>query len=375
MRRIQENSVKEKLQANKLIVLSGPKGVGKLDFLKNALHELHQEPLLFDCSDKKIAQTLANADLTVLKKEFGVRPFVLIHEAQYLDNLQEIIEYVLNEDLKNTLILACSFQPEIDPLLWEVIQMQNLEIKLPPYLFYELANHFGLPNEERSIEQRLIYGQYPEVVNNPENAKEILAEKINGLLKRQIGLRDRINKTDKMLRVLQFLSFKIGQPVSYNEVGTACEVDNETVERYVELLEKSHVLFKLPAFHSEKRYELKKTHVIYFQDCGIRNALIQNFNPLFLRQDVQELWKNWLISERMKWNQYMNKNINYAFWRTHTAQEIEFLEEIEGQISAYKTNWNKQKKVKIPALFQSYYPNIKTIVLNKSTYWTFLSKK
>jgi len=175
--------------------------------------------------------------------------------------------------------------------------------------------------------------------------------------------------------MLQIIAFNIGEPISYNATGEKSGLDNETVERYVNLLERSFILIRLPSFFNEHRYELKKSHVIYFVDNGIRNVLISNFNPLFLRNDIDQLWRNWLISERIKWNKLNGKVAEYKFWRTHTRQTIDFLEIADGGISAYKSSWEKKKKIKFPALFKEAYPEIGTHSLNRSTYWGFLTKK
>jgi hypothetical protein len=190
-----------------------------------------------------------------------------------------------------------------------------------------------------------------------------------------LGVTDRINKGDKLMRMLQIIAFNIGEPVSYNEIGEKCGLDNETVERYVDLLERSFLLIRIPSYYNGHRYELKKSHVIYFLDNGIRNVLISNFNPVFLRNDIDQLWRNWLISERIKWNRLNNRTAEYKFWRTHTRQTMDFIELSEGKASAYKTSWEKKKKMKFPALFTTAYPDVATLTLNRSTYWGFLTKK
>src|SRR5690606_31610111 len=151
--------------------------------------------------------------------------------------------------------------------------------------------------------------------------------------------------------------------------------DNETVERYIHLLEKAYVLIRIPSYSTDQRYELKKSQLIYFVDNGIRNILINNLNPTAIRMDLDNLWKNWLIAERVKWNAINNKQVNYAFWRTHTKQQIDFIEESNGNKIAYKATWEKKKKVKFPQMFQQYYPTIPNHTLSRSTYWTFLTRK
>ena len=182
------------------------------------------------------------------------------------------------------------------------------------------------------------------------------------------------------MRMLQLLAFNVGEPISYNDIGERSGLDNETVERYIQLFEDAFVLIKLPSYFNDNRYELKKTHCVYFQDNGIRNALISNFNSTSLRNDMNDLWRNYMISERIKWIRMNNLKKKVYFWRTHTRQQMDFVEVGRDQIMAYKSDpkmigWEKRKNVKIPKSFTDFYPNIKTSILNKSTYWNFLTRK
>jgi predicted AAA+ superfamily ATPase len=180
--------------------------------------------------------------------------------------------------------------------------------------------------------------------------------------------------------MLQILAFQCGEPISYNDIAQRCGVDNETIERYIDLFERTFLLIKLPSFYNGHRYELKKTHCVYFQDNGIRNALIQNFNPPELRNDMDLLWRNYMVSERVKWIRSLGLQKEMFFWRTHTQQQMDFIEVDADKIMAYKSDPNqfsyaKRKTVKVPKLFQTYYPQAKTGILNKSTYWNFLTRK
>jgi predicted AAA+ superfamily ATPase len=373
--RIQFAKLKENISQNKIILLTGPRRVGKRTAVQNALSELKINAIEFDASNKKVKKQFESVNTTSLNENFQGQRFVIIHEAQYLEKLQEMIEIVLSGEINATLILCCSYEPLIDELLREVLQLQGLEMNILPTTFYELAQKNTLPEEEKLLEKRLIYGNYPEVTENLEHAELMLREMVQEVIFTNLGVTDRINKGDKLLRMLQIIAFNIGEPISYNEIGEKCDLDNETVERYVDLLEKSFILIRMPSFYNGQRYELKKSHVIYFVDNGIRNVLISNFNPLFLRNDIDQLWRNWLISERIKWNKLNGKQVEYKFWRTHTRQTMDFIEIQEGKIAAYKTSWEKKKKIKFPASFSEAYPSISTHTLNRSTYWGFLTKK
>jgi predicted AAA+ superfamily ATPase len=375
MQRLQINLLKENCIANKIVLLIGPRKVGKRTMVLEALISLQQTPIEFNAGNKKDKALFQQVDAASLNELFGTAKFTIIHEAQYIEKLQEIIEHILSGSIKTTLILCCSFEPAMDEVLREVLQVQGLEMKIMPPTFYELAQHNSLPVEEQLVEQRLVFGNYPAVTEDLANAEATLKEMIQTVIFTNLGVTDRINKGAKLMRMLQTIAFSVGEAISYNEIAEKCDLDNETVERYVDLLVRSFLLIRIPTLYSGHRYELKKSHVIYFADNGIRNAVINNFNPIEIRNDLDGLWRNWLISERIKWNQLNGKNVRYQFWKTHTKQTIDFIETSDEKIHAYKTIWGKKKTIKFPASFQEAYPTIATHTLNRSTYWGFLTKK
>ena len=373
--RIQYTSIKEKIFNNRLLMLSGPRAVGKKEMVQQILTEENQAFLELNAAKKSVKKMFDEVNESVLKKVFGDHRFVILQEAQYVDKLQLVIEEILSGNFDVTLIMTCSYEPVMDEILKEVLQLQGLEVYIMPPSFYELAQHNGLPVEESLLEKRLIYGNYPSVVSDLEFAEPKLRELVEQVVFTNLGVTDRINKGDKLMRMLQILAFEVGDAISYNDIGERCGLDNETVERYIDLLEKSFVLIKLPSFFNNHRYELKKSHAIYFVDNGIRNVLINNFNPMLLRNDWDQIWKNWIISEKIKWNRLNNKQVETYFWKTHTKQMMDYIEVIDGKVSAYKTSWEKRKKLKIPASFTAAYPFATTHGLNRSTYWGFLTKK
>ncbi len=369
--RIQQAQIEEKLKGNKLLLLTGPKRTGKMSVLENVLAANDLSQTQFDCSQKKIRRALEE-DQTLLQVDTEI---LVIEEAQYLSNLEAIIEDVLSGTITSTTVICCSFAPRIDELLLEALRIEGLEVPIFAPSFYESAQHFGLPEEERLLEERLIYGNYPSVLSDLENAEITLRELIQEIIFTNLGAKDRINKEDKLMRMLQLLAFHVGDSVSYNDIAERCGLDNETVERYVKLLEDAYLLINLPSYHTEQRYELKKSNAIYFADNGIRNALISNFNPTFLRNDMDQLWRNYLVSERVKWIRMNQLNAETYFWKTHTKQRMDFVELSDKGMRAYKTDWEKRKKVKLPKSFTENYPQAKAGVLNRSTYWSFLTNK
>jgi len=369
--RMQKQSIQDKLKSNKLVFVQGPRKVGKRKLIESVLIELKEMFVSMDCSDKVTRKRL-NEDYTLLNNTPG---FVVLHEAQYLKNLAQLVDAVLMGKINATVIVCCSFRTKVDPELLEALRVEGLEINLFAPSFYESAQHFGLPEEDRLLEERLIYGNYPDVLADLDNAETTLNEIIKDAIFTNLSGEERINKGDKLMRMLQLLAFNIGQTISYNDIAERCGLDNETVERYIHLLEDAFILYRIPSYHNGHRYELKKSNVVYFADNGVRNVLIRNFNSTFLRNDMNELWRNYVISDRMKWLKMNGIQKEVFFWKTHTNQQMDFLEIGEDRTVAYKTDWEKRKTVKFPKRFSDAYPNIKTSVINRSTYWKFLTQK
>jgi predicted AAA+ superfamily ATPase len=254
----------------------------------------------------------------------------------------------------------------------EPLTGRKWEYNLYPLSFSEMANHTSLRDETRMLENRLIYGYYPEVVNNMNHATELLKQLTNSYLYKDILTWERIQKPDKMERLLQALAFQVGNQVSYNELGVTCGLNSETVEHYINLLEKAFIIFRLGTFSRNLRNELKKTRKIYFYDNGLRNAVINQFSPLNIRNDIGALWENFLISERLKNNSYKKNYVNKYFWRSKTQQEIDYVEEKNGKVYASEFKWNSNAKVKFPSSFvETYHPE--TQVISKDNFIEFIS--
>ena len=365
--------LKEKINHNRIVLVQGPKRVGKRQLIQDALSDFAVHSV--DCTQKSVRKQLEEISIEKLSEALQGKAVLVIEEAQLLPQLQAIIELVLFEELPFHLVLTCSFEPLLDDALKEALEMQELVVTVYPLTFQEIANHIGVVEFDKQLASRLIYGSYPEVLEATENQAEILKEIVEESLQSQLNPSERINKVDKLRKVLQILAFEIGSPISYNDIAFKAGLENETVERYIDLFQKSFLLLEIPSFYNGHKYELKKTHTVYFLDSGIRNALIQNFNEPEIRYDLEDLWRNWLLAERIKWNALNGKKPNYFFWRTHTKQHIDFIEQKEDSIVAYKSIWDKRKKPKFPKSFSEAYAGASLHPLNRATYWGFLSGK
>lgn len=365
--------LRKRCNENKIVVLRGAKRTGRMTLLSQIFNLDDEAVGVLNCESKK--ERKKYEQFSDLQQFCSGKCVLIIREAQLLASLQVFIDWVIEQDAIENLILVCSFEPDLHEELWEALREQELELNLLPVSYEESAQAFGLVQEDAQLEQRLIYGYYPEVVANPERAEGILYQILETSTFTQLGASDRINKREKLIKLMRHLAFNIGQVISFNDLGKKCGLDNETVERYVKLFAKANVLILMPSYNNGHRYELKKSHVVYFLDNGIRNALIRAFQPLEFRNDTAELWRNWVISERFKANQYAGRVKERYFWLTHTKQEVDYLEFSEGQKNGYKLIWEDSRKFKVPATFSDAYPDIKVSVVNRKTFWNFLRMK
>ncbi len=235
-----------------------------------------------------------------------------------------------------------------------------------------MVKHHGLLEERRLLSHRMVYGYYPDVINNTGIEKEILKQLSDSYLYKDLLLLEQIKKPEGLITLLQGLAFQVGSQVSYNELSQLCGLDAKTVEKYIVLLEQAFIIFRLGSFSRNLRNELKKSRKIYFYDNGIRNALIANFNQIENRTDTGALWENFLVSERIKYLAYSQQWVNYWYWRTKEQQEIDFIEEADGQLMAYEFKWNPLAKVKKPASFTLAYPEAQFEVIHRDNFEKFL---
>jgi predicted AAA+ superfamily ATPase len=307
-----------------------------------------------------------------LKNIIGSKKIVLIDEAQRVADIGITLKLIIDTIPNIQLVVTGSSAFDLRNNLNEPLTGRKFDYQLYPFATAELVNATSQLEEKRMLEHRLIYGMYPDVVNHPSDAKMLLIELTNSYLFKDILTYKNIRRPDELVKLITALALQVGNEVSYNEFGKMASMDKETVERYLDLLEKAFVIFRLPAFSRNLRNELKKSRKIYFYDNGIRNALINNFQPLTLRNDAGALWENFIISERKKHNVYNGISANVYFWRTHAQQEIDYIEERDGRLYAYECKWNENRKVKIPASFAEAYPEHLFQIINPVNYLEFI---
>lgn len=362
-------SFKTALENNKVVVLRGPRQSGKLTLCNAIFPSEHEAVCYVNCAVRNQKAHLETAE--EFQKISTNKKILVLQNAQLLPNANSVLDWCFELESLENVVLVCSYEPELDSEFWEVFRTSGAEIMLSPLSYEECANQFGLAAEDQNIEDRLLYGYYPEVVAS-ENKEETLLECLEKTLIRQLSSGERINKKEQLLKLLRKLAFQIGEVISYHELGQDCGLDNETVERYIVLFEKAGILFRLPSYFTDQKYELKKSFMVYFMDNGLRNALIRSFQPMEYRNDSEQLWKNWTLSERRKQLLATGKTSETYFWLTHTKQRIDYLEVTSGKGNAFQIVWQKTKKVKIPKSFTTYYPETKVGTITRSTLWGFL---
>jgi predicted AAA+ superfamily ATPase len=254
----------------------------------------------------------------------------------------------------------------------ESLMERAFEYKLYPISFTKIANYHTLRAEKQLMPYRLIYGYYPDVMIHPEDAKKILQNLVQNFLYKNMLL-EGVKKPDKIVKLLQALAFQVGSRISYNELSKTIGMNSTTIEKYITMLEKSFVLFRLSSFSRNLRSELSKSRKIYFYDNGIRNTLIGNFSSIEIRIDTGALWKNFLISERLKWLQNNERWAHRFFWRTNDRQEVDYVEEEDEVLSVFEFKWNKSSKARVCKTFLNSYPNVATNIITPDNHEIFIN--
>lgn len=368
-----EDKIMPLLHGNKAIVIMGARQVGKSTLLKMLLDD-SEDVLWLNGDDIDVQEMFNGISSTRLRAIIGNNRIIVIDEAQRISDIGLRIKLITDQMAGVQIIATGSSSFELSLKVNEPLTGRKTEFHMFPLSFAEMVRHTSFLDETRMLPHRLVYGYYPEVVSNNGNEKSLLKEISDSYLYKDILSFDGINKADKITRLLKALALQIGSQVSYNEVGGLVGLDPKTVERYVDILEKAYIVFRLSSFSRNMRNELKASRKIYFWDTGIRNAVIGNLAQVENRNDVGELWENFIIAERMKQNSYSGSFTQTGFWRTKQQKEIDYIEEEDGQLRAFEFKWNLRKaKVKCPEGFASAYPEASFKVITPQNIEEFLS--
>lgn len=362
-----------RLFKGKAFIIFGPRQTGKTTFVEQLLAKVNKRTLYLNGDDADVRETLAKPNASQIAQMLGDYEVLFLDEAQRINDVGLLIKIIVDRFKGVQVIATGSSAFELSGKINEPLTGRKYEMMLLPFSYAELVYATDFITEERSIEQRLIYGSYPEVINDPQNAEEHLKLLADSYLYKDLFALEEVKKPLLFEKIVKALALQIGSEVNFSELAQLVKADQKTVDKYISLLEKSFVVFTLPAFSGNVRNEIKKNKKIYFYDTGIVNAITRNFNPLTNRNDVGALFENYMIAERMKFLHQNQMEADCFFWRTTQQQEIDYIEKSANKLLAIEFKWNERSKNKIPTTFTQAYPEAKALILSKADRGAFLN--
>lgn len=368
-----ESDIRERMFKQKVIHLSGARQVGKSTLLGQLAKTIDKPILVLNGNNSDVRQMFLNATSTALGYLIKGHEIVFIDEAQRIANIGLALKLIVDNFPEKQIVATGSSAFELANEISEPLTGRKYEFMLFPLSFAEMVGHHGLLTEKRLLEKRLIYGYYPDVVVGMEDEKEVLLRLSDAYLYKDIFALENIKKPQLVEKLLRALALQVGNEVSLTELGQLLNADFKTVEKYIDLLEKAYIVFRLPSLNRNLRTEIRKSRKIYFFDNGLRNALIRNFNTMNTRADTGALWENFIIAERYKYTSNKRMWMNRFFWRTHTQQEIDYIEEYDGKLFAYEIKWNSRKKARLPKNFVESYKEHEFQVINPQNFIDFIT--
>ncbi|WP_200976513.1 ATP-binding protein [Echinicola sp. 20G] len=356
--------IENKIGKGKAIIIIGPRQVGKTTLLKELL--IDKPHLFLDGDDPVVRGLLDSPNTEQIRSIIGKNKMVFIDEAQRISGIGLTLKIITDQFKDVQLLVSGSSSFDLSHALNEPLTGRKWEYELLPISWEEFENYHGYLVSEQQLENRLLYGFYPDVLNNPGEEKEILLQLVNSYLYRDILAFSNIRKPEVLEKLVQALALQVGSEVNYNELAQTVGVDKNTVSNYIDILEKGFVVYRLNSFSRNLRNEIKKNKKIYFYDNGVRNTILGNFNSLELRQDTGALWENFLITERKKQITYKNTFAKDYFWRTKQQQEVDLVEEKDGELTGYEFKWSGKKRIKLPKTFVEAYGANEKIVTREN---------
>ncbi len=365
--------IETKLFHHKAIVVYGPRQVGKTTLMKQILKSHPKKSLYLNCDEPDVRASLTNKTSTELLAYIGQQELVVIDEAQRIKNIGLTLKLLIDAAPQIQIIATGSSAFELSNRISEPLTGRTYEYQLFPLSHTEILTFSNQTEIQRLLERRLIYGMYPDIINNDSEAETLLRNITKNYLYKDVLEYERIKNPDLLEKLLQALALQIGNEVSYTELAQILGVDKKTVASYIRILEQAFIIYILKPFSRNLRKELGKLRKIYYYDLGIRNALINNFNPISLRQDTGAIWENFLIIERIKCFSNQGLFPNRYFWRTWDKQEIDYIEESGGQLSGFEIKWG-DKISSAPKSWTVTYPRATFKIINRNNYMKFVTK-
>lgn len=374
IKRAIEDRISNALTKKKTVTIMGARQVGK-STLAGAIIPHDAKVLEINGDNTDIQTMFVNVDEAKMRILIGNNDFLFVDEAQKIENIGNMLKIAAEkfQDVRTIVTGSSAFQ--LAEAVNESLTGRKREFKLYPLSFKEMAEETSVLEESRLIDHRLIYGYYPEVVTSPGDEKEVLKELIDSYLYKDVMEENSIAKPDKLVKLVQALAFQIGSTISATELSGLVGIDAKTVERYIEILEKSYIIFTLPSYAKNQRNELKFARKLYFWDMGIRNAVIGNMAPVSLRspEELGHMWENFVIAERRKRNEYAGRTfVQHYFWRTQQKKEVNLIEIEDGVMRGFEVKRKEGKRVGAPPQFSKAYPDAKFECITPSELIEFL---
>jgi predicted AAA+ superfamily ATPase len=370
-RTIQER-ILQRMHKNKAILIFGARQTGKSTLSEALIQKQEESSLSLNGDDSDVRALFQDANATKLRSIIGNNKIVLIDEAQRIQDIGLAIKIIVDQIKSVQVIATGSSSFDLASKINESLTGRKYEFQLFPFSFGEMVSHHGLLEEKRMIDHRMLYGYYPEVVTHPGEEEERLKLLASSYLYKDLLMLDKINKPAMLEKLVQALAWQVGSEVSLDEISRLLAIDRKTVEKYIDLLEKAFVIFQVPAFSQNVRTEIRKGKKIYFCDCGIRNAVINHFQPVVMRPDKGALWENFVMAERLKFLRNQGKDTKLHFWRTTQQQEIDLIESDAEKLNAIEIKYNPAAKAKFSSTFTGAYPHAQLINVNSTNIESFL---
>lgn len=372
VRRHLEKEINKYLFQKKAIIIYGARQVGKTTLVEHIIKDMPGKALVLNGDEADVRELLSNPNPAKLTPVIGDHKIIVIDEAQRIPETGLALKIIYDNFKDVQLIATGSSSFELARKVNEPMTGRKLEFFLHPFSFGEMVDHHGFLTEKRLLEHRLIYGYYPDIAMNPGHEVRFLKSLASSFLYKDLLTLEQIHKPVLLEKILKALALQTGNEVSFSELAQLLDSDRGTIEKYIDLLEKSYLIFRLNGLNRNLRNEIKKGKKIYFYDNGIRNAILGNFLPLSSRVDAGALWENFLISERYKLLGDKDVDFKPWFWRTSQQQEIDYIEEREGKLYAFEFKWNVRKQFRLSKTFANAYPESEFKVISPDNMYDFL---
>lgn len=373
--RVLETTTHRYLFRGRVVIIYGARRVGKTTLVKQLLahYKDRKRVRYINCDDLVNQRALEVREANALKAFLGEQDLVVLDEAQNVHEVGKVLKLLVDSYPEMQIVATGSSSFDLANRTSESMTGRVYPLELYPLSLQEIVGNQGYGEIEQRLENLLRFGLYPDILDESETeARTKLNELVSNYLYKDILTYAGVKKANVIANLLRLLALQVGNQVSYNELAQSLGIDHKTVASYIDILEQCFVIFRLTSFSRNLRNELKKSQKIYFYDLGVRNALIQALNPLPLRQDVGALWENFCIAERLKFNKYNQRYANTYFWRTHAQKEIDYVEEVDGQLVGYEFKWSATKLLRAPQDFLTAYPGSRVERIDRSNYWRFL---